>query len=360
VFLDTTHLKRRVTHHVGSRAMVSAPGVTMDRGPYLLGLAFGDPEDTAFWSTCLPRSRGLSACIWSSPTTTAIKAAVSEVMIGVARQRSQVHFMCNGRAGSPRPRPQIVPAATGVCEPDAGPAKEHFTHITAPAGRVAQRGSEGSERSCWPRPSRSSTGAWCGRRTRSDGSDGGSRGFDSGGWSLPERRRARALRLGRDCQDSRQVDRGLDAFAVGDRHGPCCAGRMRPRPVGARARTTAGLRSWPRGDADQGSPRVRSREAVASAKSTSSIRVRDEAHLEVTVNGKRVEIPLVRPSPHLSSPAPVSQIAARSAREQLKPFCARQIRRGLRVGRPRLDDGDKALAVIDRSDRLAKASRVKS
>jgi putative transposase len=106
VFLDATYLKGRVAHQVVSRAVVVATGVSMDGTREVLGVAVGE-EDKAFWSAfCRSlRTRGLPGVrLVISEHHLGLKEAVSEVMIGVAWQRSGAlckvpdYVNCRGKA----------------------------------------------------------------------------------------------------------------------------------------------------------------------------------------------------------------------------------------------------------------------
>ncbi len=136
VFLDATYLKGRVAHQVVSRAVVVATGVTMDGGREVLGVAVGDSEDKAFWSSfCRSlRARGLSGVrLVISDDHLGLKAAVSEVMIGSSWQRCRVHFMRNVLARVSRANAHMVAAAIGTifAQPDASSVREQFGRIVA-------------------------------------------------------------------------------------------------------------------------------------------------------------------------------------------------------------------------------------
>src|SRR5882724_4227283 len=62
VFLDATYVKAHEGAHVVSKAIVIATGVAADGNREVLGLAVGNSEDKAFWTTFLRslRSRGLT------------------------------------------------------------------------------------------------------------------------------------------------------------------------------------------------------------------------------------------------------------------------------------------------------------
>jgi putative transposase len=62
VYLDATYLHVREGHHVVSKAVVIATGISAAGQREVLGLSVGDSEDEAFWSAFLRdlRARGLS------------------------------------------------------------------------------------------------------------------------------------------------------------------------------------------------------------------------------------------------------------------------------------------------------------
>ncbi len=72
VFLDATYVKARVDHHIVSRAVVVATGVSADGNREVLGLEVGDSEDEVFWTAFLRslKDRASTASNWPSPTPT--------------------------------------------------------------------------------------------------------------------------------------------------------------------------------------------------------------------------------------------------------------------------------------------------
>jgi putative transposase len=136
VFLDATYLKGRVAHHVVSRAVVVATGVSMEGGREVLGCAVGDSEDAGFWTEFLRslRSRGLKGVrLVISDQHLGLKAAVEAVMLGSAWQRCRVHFMRNVLARVQRSNTHMVIAAiqTIFAQPDAQSVRAQFGRITA-------------------------------------------------------------------------------------------------------------------------------------------------------------------------------------------------------------------------------------
>jgi transposase-like protein len=73
VYLDATYLHVRDDHHVVSKAVVIATGVSQGGLREVLGFDVGDSEDEVLWRgflTTASRSGGSRACAWSSPTST--------------------------------------------------------------------------------------------------------------------------------------------------------------------------------------------------------------------------------------------------------------------------------------------------
>ena len=108
----------------------------MDGGREVLGVAVGDSEDKAFWAAfCRSlRSRGLTGVRPAiSDQHLGLKAAVDEVMIGVAWPRCRVHFMRNVLARVSKANAHMVAAAIGTvfAQPDAEAVTEQFARITA-------------------------------------------------------------------------------------------------------------------------------------------------------------------------------------------------------------------------------------
>ena len=95
VFLDATYVKAHEGAHVVSKAIVVATGVTADGNREVLGLAVGDSEDKAFWTTFLRslRARGLAGVrLVISDAHEGLRASVEAVMLGAGWQRSSVHY----------------------------------------------------------------------------------------------------------------------------------------------------------------------------------------------------------------------------------------------------------------------------
>jgi transposase-like protein len=95
VYLDATYLHVREAHHVVSKAVVLATGISAAGMREVLGVAVGDSEDEAFWSAFLRdlRARGLSGVqLVISDQHAGLVAAIRKVLQGAAHQRCRVHF----------------------------------------------------------------------------------------------------------------------------------------------------------------------------------------------------------------------------------------------------------------------------
>jgi putative transposase len=95
VYLDATYLHVRDNHHVVSKAVVIATGVTASGHREVLGLSVGDSEDEAFWRQFLTelRKRGLSGVqLVISDQHAGLVAAIARCLQGAAHQRCRVHY----------------------------------------------------------------------------------------------------------------------------------------------------------------------------------------------------------------------------------------------------------------------------
>src|SRR3954471_3724884 len=104
VFADATYVKGRVNGRVVSRAVVIATGVTINGDREVLGVAVGDSESGAFWTSFFKglRARGLGGVqLVISDQHLGLKAAIESVFIGAGWQRCRVHFMRNVLARVP-------------------------------------------------------------------------------------------------------------------------------------------------------------------------------------------------------------------------------------------------------------------
>jgi len=111
VFADATYIKGRVRGRVVSRAVVVATGVSANGDREVLGVAVGDSESGAFWTSFLQglRSRGLAGVqLVISDHHLGLKAAIAAVFIGAAWQRCRVHFMMGVLLASTRAASQVV------------------------------------------------------------------------------------------------------------------------------------------------------------------------------------------------------------------------------------------------------------
>jgi putative transposase len=134
LFLDATYVKAHEGASVVSKAIVIATGVTEHGEREVLGLAVGDSEDGAFWTTFLRslRSRGLSGVrLVISDAHEGLKGAITAILLGSAWQRCRVHFLRNVLARIPKGSAEMVLAAvrTIFAQPDAASAREQLDEI---------------------------------------------------------------------------------------------------------------------------------------------------------------------------------------------------------------------------------------
>ncbi len=140
VFLDATYVKAHEGAHVVSKAIVVATGVAADGHREVLGLAVGNSEDKAFWTSFLRslRARGLSGVrLVISDAHEGLKGAIAAVMLGTAWQRCRVHFLRNVLAKVPRGSAEMVAAAarTIFAQPDAAAVADQLDAIASKLGR---------------------------------------------------------------------------------------------------------------------------------------------------------------------------------------------------------------------------------
>ena len=140
LFLDATYVKAHQGAHVVSKAIVVATGVTTDGMREVLGLAVGDSEDTAFWTSFLRslRARGLGGVqLVISDAHQGLRAAIDKVILGAAWQRCRVHFLRNVLAKVPKGSAEMVAAAirTIFAQPDATAVSEQLHSIADKLGR---------------------------------------------------------------------------------------------------------------------------------------------------------------------------------------------------------------------------------
>lgn len=140
VFLDATYVKAHDGARVVSKAIVIATGVAADGNREVLGLAVGDSEDKAFWTSFLRslRARGLGGVrLVISDAHEGLRQSIEKVMIGAAWQRCRVHFLRNVLAKVPKGSAEMVAAAvrTIFAQPDATAVGEQLEVIAEKLGR---------------------------------------------------------------------------------------------------------------------------------------------------------------------------------------------------------------------------------
>jgi transposase-like protein len=113
VWLDATYLHVRDDHHVVSKAVVIATGVSAQGHREVLGFGVGDSEDEVFWRSFLTslRRRGLSGVrLVISDQHAGLVAALRRCLQGAAHQRCRVHFARNLLARVPKAQQEMVAA----------------------------------------------------------------------------------------------------------------------------------------------------------------------------------------------------------------------------------------------------------
>jgi putative transposase len=113
VYLDATYLHVRDEHHVVSKAVVIAIGVSADGRREILGFAVGDSEDEAFWRSFLLslRRRGLFGVrLVISDQHAGLMAAIRRALQGASHQRCRVHFIRNLLSLIPKANQEMVAA----------------------------------------------------------------------------------------------------------------------------------------------------------------------------------------------------------------------------------------------------------
>jgi putative transposase len=114
VYLDATYLHVRDDHHVVSKAVVIATGVSAEGMREVLGFAVGDSEDEVFWRAFLTdlRKRGLAGVrLVISDQHAGLVGALRRCLQGSAHQRCRVHFARNLLATVPKSQQEMVAAA---------------------------------------------------------------------------------------------------------------------------------------------------------------------------------------------------------------------------------------------------------
>jgi putative transposase len=136
VFLDATYVKAHQRASVVSKAIVVATGVRADGDREVLGLAVGDSEDGAFWTTFLRslRARGLAGVrLVISDAHEGLKGAIASVLLGSAWQRCRVHFLRNVLSRIPKGSSEMVLAVirTIWAQPDAAAVRDQLDEVAA-------------------------------------------------------------------------------------------------------------------------------------------------------------------------------------------------------------------------------------
>lgn len=114
IWLDATYLHVRDDHHVVSKAVVIATGVSAQGHREVLGFGVGDSEDEVFWRSFLSslRRRGLCGVrLVISDQHAGLVAALRRCLQGAAHQRCRVHFARNLLARVPKGQQEMVAAA---------------------------------------------------------------------------------------------------------------------------------------------------------------------------------------------------------------------------------------------------------
>lgn len=136
VFLDATYLHVREHHHVVSKAVVIATGVTGEGNREVLGFSVGDSEDEVFWRGFITslRKRGLSGVrLVISDQHAGLVGALRRCLQGAAHQRCRVHFARNLLALVPKSHQDMVYAAFRTVFAYANQAEmmAQFDHVEA-------------------------------------------------------------------------------------------------------------------------------------------------------------------------------------------------------------------------------------
>ena len=134
VFVDATYVKARVDHHIVSRAVVVATGVSADGNREVLGLDVGDSEDEVFWTAFLRslKDRGLEGVhLVISDAHTGLKAAIARVFQGASWQRCKVHLMRNLLAHVPKHHKEMIAATvrTVFAQPDSDSTRDQLRQV---------------------------------------------------------------------------------------------------------------------------------------------------------------------------------------------------------------------------------------
>lgn len=136
VYLDATYLHVRDDHHVVSKAVVVATGITATGQREVLGLDVGDSEDEVFWRGFLRslKNRGLDGVrLVISDQHAGLCAAIRRCFQGAAHQRCRVHFARNLLAVIPKAHQDMVAALfrTVFAGIDADAVSAQWDHVAA-------------------------------------------------------------------------------------------------------------------------------------------------------------------------------------------------------------------------------------
>jgi putative transposase len=136
IYLDATYLHVRDDHHVVSKAVIVATGITATGEREVLGLDVGDSEDEVFWRGFLRslKNRGLGGVrLVISDQHAGLCAAIRRCFQGATHQRCRVHFARNLLATIPKAHQDMVAALfrTVFAGIDADAVSAQWDHIAA-------------------------------------------------------------------------------------------------------------------------------------------------------------------------------------------------------------------------------------
>ena len=136
VYLDATYLHVRDDHHVVSKAVIVATGITATGNREVLGVDIGDSEDEVFWRGFLRslKNRGLGGVqLVISDQHAGLVAAIRRCFQGAAHQRCRVHFARNLLATIPKAHQDMVAALfrTSFAGIDRATVEAQWDHVAA-------------------------------------------------------------------------------------------------------------------------------------------------------------------------------------------------------------------------------------
>lgn len=136
VYLDATYLHVRDDHHVVSKAVIVATGITAAGNREVLGVDIGDSEDEVFWRGFLRslKNRGLGGVqLVISDQHSGLVAAIRRCFQGAAHQRCRVHFARNLLATIPKAHQDMVAALfrTSFAGIDRATVEAQWDHVAA-------------------------------------------------------------------------------------------------------------------------------------------------------------------------------------------------------------------------------------